>query len=87
MLHKTLMIATCFCFLCAPMAMAAETAPVAVPAGQSAGDAPDRGLCYTGHNGTGEIIGWVRDEMQCRTQSSGQSWADRHGYMNYDKDR
>ena len=85
MLRKTLMIAACFCFLSAPLAMAANN-QLAPSAGQNPGYSQTHQMCYTGLNGSGEVIGWAQSEMQCQTMSTGQSWGNSAGFENFSKD-
>jgi len=73
MLRKTLMIAACFCFLAAPMAMAQSTnAQPAASAGQQATEL--QGFCHSGRDGGGEIIPFAKSESQCFQQAGGLSW-------------
>ena len=86
MLRKTLMLAACFCFLSAPLAMAAGN-QLAPSAGQNPGYAQTHEMCYTGLNGSGEVIGWAKDKMQCELQSTGQSWGNSAGAENFTKNK
>ena len=88
MLRKALLLTACLSILSAPMAFAGSGYSPNQPAaagGRSAGVYQGYGLCYTEPNGTGEVINWVKSEMQCRTQSNGRSWADPAEVRNYDR--
>ena len=78
MLRSSLLMAACLCLLTAPMAMAADsrTADPALSAGQAAdeGAYPGYGVCYSGRDGEGETINWVKNPEQCQHSSNGQSW-------------
>lgn len=76
MLRKSLMLTACLCILSAPMAMAGENHNYrsAASAGYAGSASSSPGVCTKGPNGSGEVIGWVKNEGQCRHSSNGQSW-------------
>ena len=86
MLRKSLLLTACLCILAAPAAFAAGDSNryQAPPAGNSS-IYNQAGACYTGLNGQGEVIDWAKNEMQCRTQTSGRSWIGDSELHNYDR--
>jgi len=66
MLRKSLMLAACFCFLAAPLAMAQGSNTTYI-------DYQGQGLCRAGKNGSGEVLPFANSASQC-FQQGGQSW-------------
>ncbi len=90
MLHKSLLLAACFCLVSAPMAMAQGTdlnyrRPAAVSAGQQYHDY-NYGYCYTGKSGSGRVIPEARTENECM-QTLGESWGKLGQYNNFNTER
>ena len=74
--------------LAAPMAFAADNSyRYQSPAAGSSMDYNQNGVCYTRSGGQGEAINWVKSELQCRTQSSGQSWVGNSEVTNFDRSK
>lgn len=42
--------------------------------------------CFSGLNGRGKVIKWVKSKEQCRNQSTGQSWGHSGHYENFYRD-
>ena len=92
MLRKSLLLSACFCLLAAPMALAAGNYDydrgTQQPAfGHQSAAYLNGGMCYAGENGRGDVIDWAANELQCRTQTNGQSWGGQGTHTNFHRGR